>query len=83
MVPVVDLPDVYIDGIGAIEVIGENVRFIFYRLRPTADHKLEQEPVFAIVRPLITLPDAIAHMEDFLMHLPVPRPEYAVKRVGH
>lgn len=71
--------DLYYDGIGAFEILGENVRLIPYKIAPT----LEVQRValeYAFVRPLIGWIASLEHAHDMLRHLPVPKPEHLLRR---
>lgn len=84
----VELPseDLYFDGIGAFEVIGENVRLIPYKLVPGTvgqpDKLVTLERAF--VRPLVGWLESLEHAHAMLAQMPVPKPDFIVKGVvGH
>ena len=81
MVAVADCPEVYIDGLGAVEIVGENMTSTLYRAR-IFNGVLERVPTLTLVRPLITLPETIEALQSMLQHMPVPKPEILLKRVA-
>lgn len=75
--------DIYFDGIGAFEILGENVRLIPYKIVPgQAIDRVTIE--YAFVRPLLGWAESIEHAQAVLRGMPVPKPEFSsVKRLGH
>ena len=59
MVPVIDLPVVFVHGIGSMEIIDENIQFVLYRKLVAANQVVERKPEIMLIRPLITLPETI------------------------
>jgi hypothetical protein len=79
-----DLPDVYVDGIGAFEVLGETVRIITYRFHGVeTGGEMKKVAVVGVVKPLLVFGNCIEQMQAMLTAMPVPQPSFTVKRLGH
>lgn len=85
MVPMIETPEeFFVDGIGAVEVIGPNASSIMYRMHVSDGGVIERVPVLILTRPLLTLPDTIDALQAVITHMPVPKPGQVLgKRPGH
>lgn len=83
----VELPseDWYFEGIGAFEILGENVRLIPYKLIPGAAGQPEKKVTLdrALVRPLAGWVESLEHAHAMMAQRPVPTPAFLLKRLGH
>lgn len=72
--------DIYFDGIGAFEILDQNVRLIPYKLVPGQTCMSIE---YAFVRPLLGWAESIEHAQQVLQGMPVPKPDFLIKRLGH
>jgi hypothetical protein len=56
--------DQYVDGLGRMEVTGQNVRFVFYTGRPKAGGEYDREVATRLVMPMEAITPLLTQIEQ-------------------